>query len=75
MHMVRIRTLLAFALVLVGAVVSVGCTSFDYAADIVTDDEWIAREGDTYSFFRRAVRHEPDYLELEYSRFYGKKTV
>lgn len=52
-----------------------GCTHFNYDIDLYSDEEWIAGEGDTYSYVRRTMEITSGDLDLSFSGFYGKHTV
>jgi hypothetical protein len=63
-----------------GLVVFLGaCNGLSYDPALFSDDEWIAKEGDTYSYVKRSMQFSGDGqsrgLELALSGFYGKHTV
>ncbi|MGD9939542.1 MAG: hypothetical protein AB7T74_07055 [Clostridia bacterium] len=55
------------------------CTDLSYDPALFSDDEWIAKEGDTYSYVKRSKQFSGDGqsrgLELAFSGFYGKHSV
>lgn len=53
----------------------VGCVMNKYSDDLFTDEVWIAREGDTYSYIRGSIELKPLELSLDFTGFYGKHTV
>ncbi|GAB1484897.1 hypothetical protein MASR2M78_37150 [Treponema sp.] len=61
---------LLFLCLLLGA-----CKGLSYDPSLYTDDLWIAKEGDTYSYLRRSTTHTGTELVLTFNGFYGKHTV
>jgi hypothetical protein len=69
----------AWLLVLALLVLLGACNGISYDPALFSDDEWIAREGDTYSYVKRSMQFsvggQARGLELSFSGFHGKHSV
>jgi hypothetical protein len=72
--MLRVRYSVALVL-LVAATVLSSCIFPEYDPELFNDDEWIASQGDRYSYVHRTVESSPSALDIRFSGFYGKHSL
>ncbi len=65
----------ALALGSIASLVMVACTFPEHYPSYFLDDEWIAREGDTYSYVRRSMEGSLLARYLRFSGFSGKHSI